>query len=170
MRVPVRTSSSSTIISRLTMRIPRSSRSWLPGWRRHRPICRYIKGQISGAGVATKPIAMTEWNIQATGSKQNTSYIAGMHAALTLGTFIQNGFGEASRWDLANGYANGDDMGMFNVGDEPNAPLWNPRPAFYYMYYFQRFFGDRMVYDTLNAAMRTWSRMLRRSVRVRRVR
>jgi hypothetical protein len=40
-------------------------------------------------------------------------------------------------------------MGMFNVGDEPNAPLWNPRPAFYYMYYFQRFFGDRMVYDTL---------------------
>jgi len=38
---------------------------------------------------------------------------------------------------------------MFNVGDEPNAPLWKPRPAFYYMYYFQRFFGDRMVYDTL---------------------
>ena len=109
----------------------------------------YIKGQLSGAGVATKPIALTEWNIQATGSKQNTSYIAGVHAALTLGTFIQNGFGEASRWDLANGYANGDDMGMFNIGDEPNAPLWNPRPAFYYMYYFQRFFGDRMVYDTL---------------------
>jgi hypothetical protein len=109
----------------------------------------FIKGQLSGAGVTTKPIAMTEWNIQATGSKQNTSYIAGMHAALTLGTFIGNGFGEASRWDLANGYASGDDMGMFNVGDEPNAPLWNPRPAFYYLYYFQRFFGDRMVFDTL---------------------
>jgi hypothetical protein len=109
----------------------------------------FITSQISGAGIATKPIALTEWNIQATGSKQNTSYIAGMHAALTLGTFIRNGFGEASRWDLANGYANGDDMGMFNIGDEPNAPLWNPRPAFYYMYYFQRFFGDRMVYDTL---------------------
>jgi hypothetical protein len=111
----------------------------------------YIKGQLSGAGVATKPIALTEWNIQATGSKQNTSYIAGMHAALTLGTFVRNGYGEASRWDLANGYANGDDMGMFNDGDEPNAPLWNPRPAFYYMYYFQRFFGDRMVYDTLKS-------------------
>ncbi|HEV3411210.1 MAG TPA: alpha-L-arabinofuranosidase [Puia sp.] len=109
----------------------------------------FITGQISGAGVTAKPIALTEWNIQATGSMQNTSYIAGMHAALTLGTFIRNGFGEASRWDLANGYAKGDDMGMFNVGDEPNAPLWNPRPAFYYMYYFQRFFGDRMVYDTL---------------------
>jgi hypothetical protein len=40
---------------------------------------------------------------------------------------------------------------MFNDGDEPGAPLWNPRPAFYYMYYFQKFFGDRMVYDTLRA-------------------
>ena len=109
----------------------------------------YIKSQLSGAGVATKPIALTEWNIQATGSKQNTSYIAGMHAALTLGSFIKNGFGEASRWDLANGYANGDDMGMFNIGDEPNAPLWNPRPAFFYMYYFRKFMGDRLVYDTL---------------------
>jgi len=120
----------------------------------------YIKQEISGAGVSTKPIAMTEWNIQATGSKQNTSYIAGMHAALTLGSYIRNQFGEASRWDLANGYANGDDQGMFNIGDEPGAPLWNPRPAFYYMYYFQRFFGDRMVYDTLkrtNADLTTYS-------------
>jgi hypothetical protein len=109
----------------------------------------YIKGQLSGAGVATKPIALTEWNIQATGSKQGVSYIAGMHAALTLGSFIRNGFGEASRWDFANGYAGGDDMGMFNIGDEPNAPLWNPRPAFYYMYFFQKFVGDRLVADTM---------------------
>jgi hypothetical protein len=109
----------------------------------------YIKQQMAANSVSTKPVAMTEWNIQATGSKQSTSYIAGMHAALTLGSYIKNQFGEASRWDLANGYANGDDMGMFNIGDEPMAPLWNPRPAFYYMYYFQRFFGDRMVYDTL---------------------
>jgi len=100
-----------------------------------------------------KPIAMTEWNIQATGSKQNTSYISGIHAALTLGSFIRNHFGEASRWDLANGYANGDDHGMFNNGDEPNAPLWNPRPSFYYMFYFQKYFGDRMVTDTLRAAL-----------------
>jgi hypothetical protein len=112
----------------------------------------FLKQQLQNAGVATKPIAMTEWNIQATGSKQNTSYIAGMHAALTLGSFMKSAYGEASRWDLANGYANGDDMGMFNVGDEPGAPLWNPRPAFYYMYFFQRMFGDRMVFDTLKHA------------------
>ena len=114
-------------------------------------VMNYIKSQLQKYNVSTRPIAMTEWNIQATGSKQGVSYISGIHAALTLGSFIKNQYGEASRWDLANGYANGDDNGMFNIGDEPNAPLWNPRPAFYYMYYFQKCFGDRMVYDTLRA-------------------
>jgi len=113
----------------------------------------YVQQQITGAGLPVKPIAMTEWNIQATGSKQNISYVAGMHATLTLGSFIKNKFGEASRWDLANGYSNGDDHGLFNNGDEPDAPLWNPRPAFYYMYYFQKCFGDRMVTDTLRKAL-----------------
>jgi hypothetical protein len=112
----------------------------------------YVTQQISAAGVSMKPIAFTEWNIQATGSKQNVSYIAGIHAAKTIGAIIKNNFGEASRWDLANGYSNGDDQGMFNIGDEAGAPLWNPRPSFYYLYYFQKFFGDRMVFDTLKAA------------------
>ena len=120
----------------------------------------YVQQQITAAGVTPKPIAFTEWNIQATGSKQNVSYIAGIHAAKTLGSIIKNKFGEASRWDIANGYANGDDHGLFNNGDEPGAPLWNPRPAFYYLYYFQKLFGDRMVYDTLaavNADITTYS-------------
>ena len=112
----------------------------------------YVKNQLSAAGLAQKPVALTEWNIQAVGAKQNVSYVAGMHAALTLGSIIKNGYGEASRWDLANAYANGEDHGMFNIGDEPNAPLWNPRPAFYYMYYFQKYFGDRMVYDTVRGS------------------
>jgi hypothetical protein len=111
----------------------------------------YVKSQMSAAGVAIKPIAMTEWNLFASGSKQNTSFIAGMHVAKTLGEMVKNQFGQASRWDLANGYANGDDHGLFNSGDEPGAPLWNPRPAYFYQYYFQKFFGDRMVYDTLKA-------------------
>ena len=113
----------------------------------------YVTQQQSAAGVTPKPVALTEWNIQAMGSKQNTSYIAGMHAAKTLGSFIRNQYGEASRWDLANGYDNGNDMGLFNNGtQEPGAPLWNPRPAFYYMYYFQQMVGDRLVYDTLKAS------------------
>ena len=111
----------------------------------------YVQNQLSAAGLGAKPIALTEWNIQAVGSKQEVSYIAGVHAARTLGSIIKNKFGEASRWDLANGWNSGNDMGMFNNGDEPGAPAWNPRPAFYYMYYFQKLFGDRMVWDTLKA-------------------
>ena len=113
----------------------------------------YIKDALSKAGVPQKPIAFTEWNIQAVGSKQQISYISGMHAALTLGSMIKNGFGEASRWDLANSYSNGDDQGLFSLGDEPGVTKWNPRPAYYYLYYFQRFFGDRMVSDTLRNAL-----------------
>ncbi|MBC7424617.1 MAG: alpha-L-arabinofuranosidase, partial [Ferruginibacter sp.] len=120
----------------------------------------YIKSQVAAAGAGIKPVALTEWNIQAAGSKQNVSFIAGMHAAKTLGSIIKNNFGEASRWDLANGWSNGDDMGLFNHGDEPGAPLWNPRPAYFYLYYFQQFLGDRMVKDSLksfNADVTTYS-------------
>ena len=108
----------------------------------------YLKSQMRTYGVSEKPVAMTEWNIQAVGSKQDVSNIAGLHAVITLGEFIENAFGEASRWDLANGWNNGDDMGMFSNTSgtaEPGAGDWNPRPAFYYMYYFQKYFGDRMV-------------------------
>jgi hypothetical protein len=112
----------------------------------------YVTQQVTAAGASMKPVAFTEWNIQATGSKQSVSYISGMHAAKTIGAIIKNHFGQASRWDIANGYANGDDQGMFNIGDEPGAPLWNPRPSFFYLYYFQKYFGDRMVYDTLKSS------------------
>jgi len=114
-------------------------------------IMNYLKPQILAAGLPVKPIAMTEWNIEATGSRQNVSYIAGIHAVKGIGAIIKNQFGEASRWDMANGWANGDDQGMFNIGDEPGASLWNPRPAFYYLYYFQQYFGDRMVQDSLKS-------------------
>jgi hypothetical protein len=36
-------------------------------------------------------------------------------------------------------------------GAEPGASDWNPRPAFYYMYYFQKCFGDRMVNAIVSA-------------------
>ncbi len=115
----------------------------------------YLKQQMSQYGVSAKPIALTEWNIFATGSKQMVSNIAGVHAVITLGELIKNQFGEASRWDLANGWSNGNDQGMFNnsAGDaEPGASPWNPRPAFYYMYYFQKYFGDRMVASSVSGS------------------
>lgn len=113
-------------------------------------IMSWMNTTTSSGGVPLKPIALTEWNIMAAGSKQMTSYIAGMHATMVLGELLKNNFGEASRWDLANGWSNGDDQGMFNQGDEPDGVAqWNPRPAFYYMYYFQKYFGDRMVSSTV---------------------
>ncbi|WP_295792594.1 alpha-L-arabinofuranosidase [Mucilaginibacter sp.] len=105
----------------------------------------WVKSSVSKAGVMQKPVALDEWNIQATGSAQNVSNIAGLHAVMSLGEMLKNQFSMASRWDLANGWAGGDDMGMFNIGDETGVAKWNPRPAFYYMYYFQKYFGDRMV-------------------------
>jgi hypothetical protein len=76
---------------------------------------------------------------------QQVSHIAGIHAVMTLGELIKNQFGEASRWDLANGWNNGNDHGLFNIGDEPGSDKWNPRPAYYHMYFFQKYFGDKMV-------------------------
>ncbi len=98
------------------------------------------------AGVDIKPIALTEWNIFAVGSMQMVSHINGMHAAMNVGELIKNKYGQASRWDLANGWSDGNDHGMFNQGDEPgNVPQWNPRPDFYHLYYFQKYFGDRAL-------------------------
>jgi hypothetical protein len=105
----------------------------------------YVKGSMSNAGVATKPIALDEWNITSEGSMQQVSFVNGMHATILLGEAIKNKYGMTSRWDLANGWSNGNDHGLFNIGDEPGVSKWNPRPAFYYMYYFQKMVGDRML-------------------------
>jgi|SRR6218665_86145 len=106
----------------------------------------FVKSALQTAGAQQKPVALDEWNIFATGSKQQVSHINGLHADLILGELIQNKYGLACRWDLANGWDNGNDHGMFNNGDEPDGvPKWNPRPVFYHMYFFQRFLGDRLV-------------------------
>jgi hypothetical protein len=94
---------------------------------------------------ALKPLALTEWNIFAIGSKQQVSAVNGMHAVLVLGELIKHRFALACRWNLANGWANGNDHGMFSQGGEPGVPRFHPRPVFYYMTLFQRMFGDQMV-------------------------
>jgi hypothetical protein len=112
----------------------------------------YVTGSMAAAGVSIKPLALTEWNIFAEGSKQQVSYINGMHAAITLGELIKNGYGLACRWDLANGWAGGNDHGMFSQGDEPGVPKWHPRAAYYYMYYFQKYFGDHLLKSTVSGS------------------
>lgn len=121
-------------------------------------ITTWLSSSQQKAGVDPKPIALTEWNLFAAGSKQMVSNVAGIHATMVLGEMLKNKFGMASRWDLANGWNNGDDQGMFSQGDEPdNSTKWNPRPAFYHMYFFQKCFGDRMVNSTVSGSSDVFS-------------
>jgi len=108
----------------------------------------YVQNELLAQGKPAAPVFLTEWNIFAVGSKQQVSFVDGMHATLVLGELIKNKFEMASRWDLANGWSNGDDHGLFSAGDEPGIAKYAPRPSFYYMYYFQKYFGDMMVEST----------------------
>jgi hypothetical protein len=105
----------------------------------------FITAQIQTIGGVVKPIALTEWNMFATGSKQQVSNISGVFAVIVMGEAIKNKYGLAARWDLLNGWSNGDDHGLFSDGNEPNISKWTPRPSFYYMYFFQKLLGDRLV-------------------------
>jgi hypothetical protein len=120
----------------------------------------FITQTLQTGGLTQKPIALTEWNIFAVGSKQQVSHINGMHGVLVVGEALKNKFGMTSRWDLANGWGGGDDHGMFNIGDEPDGvPKWNPRPAFYHLYFLQKMLGDRLVSSTIasNANIETYA-------------
>ncbi len=109
-------------------------------------IMRDIVSDMTEAGKPLIPVALTEWNIFAVNSMQMVSYICGMHAALVLGELVLNDYGMATRWDLTNAWNDeGNDHGMFSRGGEPGVDHYNPRPVFFYMKYFQDYFGDRMV-------------------------
>jgi len=109
----------------------------------------FVKLSMQNAAATIKPFALDEWNIFAVNSKQQVSHINGLHADLLLGELLKNKFGMSARWDMSNAWDNGNDHGMFSAGDEPDGvPKWNPRPAFYHMYFFQKFLGDRMVSST----------------------
>lgn len=109
---------------------------------------KYVTDDAAKNGAPVKPVALTEYNIFATGSAgsmQQVSYVAGMHNMLVALEAAKNKMGAALRWDFINGFDNGADHGMFNLGDEPGGTKWNPRPSFYYYYFLQKFFGDRML-------------------------
>jgi hypothetical protein len=108
----------------------------------------YLNSCATQAGEPMRPVALTEYNLQAIGSKQMVSQVAGMFAVLVIGEAIKAGIGEGSRWDLANGYGTGDDMGMYSYGTEPGVTLFSPRPAFYYLYYMQKYMGDVLLNTT----------------------
>ncbi|MBS1511849.1 MAG: alpha-L-arabinofuranosidase [Bacteroidetes bacterium] len=112
----------------------------------------YVKQSLTTVGLSAKPVVHDEWNMFATGNKQAVSNVSGLFADLIIGESIKNQYGMTNRWDLANAWDNGNDHGMFNNGDEPGIPKWNPRPSFYHQYFFHQYSGDRMVSATSSAA------------------
>ena len=108
----------------------------------------YVQAELALQNKPLAPVFLTEWNIFAEGSKQQVSFVNGMHAALILGELIKNKYEAAVRWDLANDWGNGNDHGLFSYGSEPGVAKYAARPAFYYLYYFQKYFGDIMVEAT----------------------
>jgi hypothetical protein len=112
----------------------------------------YIQNELSAQGKAAAPVFLTEWNIFAQGSKQAVSFVNGMHASLVLGELIKSKYEVGVRWDLANGWDSGNDHGLFSFGDEPGVAKYAARPAFYYLYYFQKYFGDVMVEATTTSS------------------
>ena len=121
----------------------------------------FVKQQFQANGVETKPVVLDEWNMWAKDSKQQVSNVSGGFALTVLGEVLKNNFGMAARWDLLNGWDNGNDHGMFSSGNEPGVSKWSPRPSFYYLYFFQKMIGDRFVSvtgtPTLNSYASTYS-------------
>ncbi|HTE11514.1 MAG TPA: hypothetical protein VK645_11095 [Chitinophagaceae bacterium] len=105
----------------------------------------YITQTLQANGSAIKPVAMDEWNITSNTSKQQVSNVSGVFAVLVMGEALKNKYGMAARWDVLNGWSNGDDHGLFSAGDEPGVAKWSPRPSFYYLYFMQKMLGDRLV-------------------------
>ena len=113
----------------------------------------YVTQTLQSYGTAIKPIAMDEWNMFSTGSKQQVSNTSGVFAVIVMGEVLKNKYGMSARWDMLNGWSNGDDHGMFSNGDEPGGiAKWSPRPSFYYMYYLQKLLGDRLVNSTVTGS------------------
>lgn len=105
----------------------------------------YVWDEVAKAGKPKLPVALTEYNIFAIGSNQPVSHVNGMHAVLVTGEAIKTGYGAALRWDLANSWDNGNDMGMFSYGDEPGVAIYRPRPVFYHLYYLKKYTGDVLL-------------------------
>ncbi len=117
----------------------------LNSYRRTGKFKEYVYAEVDKAGMPHLPVALTEYNIFAVGSNQPVSHANGMHAVLVTGEAMKTGYGVALRWDLANGWDNGNDHGMYSYGNEPGVVQYAPRPAFYHLYYQRRFTGDVLL-------------------------
>jgi len=106
---------------------------------------KFVTGCLAAAGAPVRPIAMDEWNMFASGSKQQVSETSGLFADIVIGESLTNKYGLDCRWDMVNAWEGGNDHGLFSAGDEEGVARWSPRPSFYHLYYMQKMQGDRLV-------------------------
>jgi hypothetical protein len=103
----------------------------------------FIKQDIINKKAFSKPVAITEYNINTLTNPANAtapiSYVNGMQATILFNELIKNNFGMGARWLLATG-----ENAMFYLGNN-NSLRWQPRPDFYYAYYQQKFTGDHAI-------------------------
>jgi len=109
----------------------------------------FIQGDIFRKRAFSKPVALTEYNmnnVQFNSNPTSISYINGIQAVILFNELIKNNFGLAARWLLLNS-----DTGMFYDGIDQSLKF-QPRPDFYYAYFQQKFTGDHVIPATSDNA------------------
>ncbi len=107
--------------------------------------------------VSSLPVALTEWNARDTTSdNRNCSVINGVFATIVLGEAMKNGYALSTRWAFMNS--------IHSLIGNTSSGIYAPYPTFFYMYYFQKMFGDKVVNTTIAGisgaktdSLRAWS-------------
>ncbi len=107
----------------------------------------FIRQDLAAKGAPMKPVALTEWNCGGP-DLAKTSIANGMQAVVLFCEMMKNNFGLSARWLVANWEADG----LLYSGNNSVIPKWNPRPDYYYIYYLNRFVGDRMVSTSVSGS------------------
>jgi hypothetical protein len=104
----------------------------------------YVNADIKKFKAASRPIALTEYNMSPGASaNEGRSYVNGMQAAVLICEMIKDNIGLGARWYLNTGLA-GSDFNS-NYANHPFA-------EFYYLTYLQKYFGDICIGSTSSNA------------------
>jgi hypothetical protein len=98
----------------------------------------FLTQDITNRSAPVRPISLTEWNMSDDQGRVKTSFINGMQGVLAMSEMAKLGYGMSCRWLIANWGVDG----MFYHGSDASIPAWNPRPAFFYLYYLQKYIGS----------------------------
>jgi len=100
----------------------------------------YVRNDILKYNAYSKPIALTEYNMNSGAAKNVAqSFIGGMQAAVLMCEMIKNDVSLGARWFL-NGEFAGSEYGANYTG--------RPKAEFYYLTFLQKFFGDIAINST----------------------